>query len=39
MVHRFNATELAIATKSKPEAIRQRLKRLLDRLREDLDDA
>ena len=35
----FNASELAIATGSKPAATRQRLKRLLDRLREDLDDA
>jgi RNA polymerase sigma-70 factor (ECF subfamily) len=32
----FNATELAVATGKSPAAIRQRLKRLLDRLREDL---
>ncbi len=35
----FNATELAHATGKKPDAIRQRLKRILDRLREDLTDA
>ena len=35
----FNATELARATGRKPDAVRQRLKRLLDRLREDLTDA
>ena len=34
----FNSTELAIATGKKPAAIRQRLKRLVDRLREDLKD-
>lgn len=33
----FNANELAIATGRKPAATRQRLKRLLDRLREELD--
>jgi RNA polymerase sigma-70 factor (ECF subfamily) len=33
----FNSNELAIATGKKPAATRQRLKRLLDRLREDLD--
>jgi RNA polymerase sigma-70 factor (ECF subfamily) len=32
----FNSNELAIATGKKPAAIRQRLKRLVDRLREDL---
>jgi RNA polymerase sigma-70 factor (ECF subfamily) len=32
----FNATELAVATGKSPAATRQRLKRLLDRLREDL---
>jgi len=32
----FNANELAIATGKSPAATRQRLKRLLDRLREDL---
>jgi RNA polymerase sigma-70 factor, ECF subfamily len=32
----FNSNELAIATGKSPEAIRQRLKRLVDRLREDL---
>ena len=32
----FNATELAAATGKSPAATRQRLKRLLDRLREDL---
>jgi len=32
----FNATELAIATGKTPTAIRQRLKRLVDGLREDL---
>jgi RNA polymerase sigma-70 factor (ECF subfamily) len=34
----FNSNELAIATGKKPAAIRQRLKRLADRLREDLSD-
>ena len=34
----FDSTELASATGKKPPAIRQRLKRLLDRLREDLRD-
>lgn len=34
----FNASELAIATGRTPAAIRQRLKRLVDRLREDLSD-
>ena len=34
----FNASGLAIATGKQPAAIRQRLKRLLDRLREDLSD-
>jgi RNA polymerase sigma-70 factor (ECF subfamily) len=34
----FNASELAIATGTSPAAIRQRLKRLLARLREDLRD-
>jgi RNA polymerase sigma-70 factor (ECF subfamily) len=34
----FNASELAIATGKSPAAIRQRLKRLLERLREDLSD-
>ena len=33
----FDSTELAVATGKKPAATRQRLKRLLDRLREDLD--
>jgi RNA polymerase sigma-70 factor (ECF subfamily) len=32
----FNSTELAIATGKSPAAVRQRLKRLVDRLREDL---
>jgi len=32
----FNATELASALGSSPSAVRQRLKRLMDRLREDL---
>jgi len=32
----FNATELSVATGKSPAATRQRLKRLLDRLREDL---
>jgi len=32
----FDSNELSIATGKKPAAIRQRLKRLLDRLREDL---
>jgi RNA polymerase sigma-70 factor (ECF subfamily) len=34
----FNSNELAVATGKKPAAIRQRLKRLVDRLREDLND-
>jgi RNA polymerase sigma-70 factor (ECF subfamily) len=34
----FNATELAIATGRSPAAVRQRLKRLVDRLREELRD-
>jgi RNA polymerase sigma-70 factor (ECF subfamily) len=34
----FDATEIANATGSSPAAVRQRLKRLLDRLREDLTD-
>lgn len=34
----FDSTELAAATGRKPAAIRQRLKRLVDRLREDLSD-
>ena len=34
----FDSNDLAIATGKKPAAIRQRLKRLLDRLREDLTD-
>jgi RNA polymerase sigma-70 factor (ECF subfamily) len=34
----FNSNELAMATGTKPAAIRQRLKRLVDRLREDLSD-
>ena len=34
----FDSNELASATGKKPAAIRQRLKRLLDRLREDLAD-
>ena len=34
----FDSNELAVATGRKPAAIRQRLKRLLDRLREDLTD-
>ncbi len=34
----FNSNELAIATGRKPAAIRQRLKRLVNRLREDLTD-
>lgn len=34
----FDATEIANALGSSPAAIRQRLKRLLDRLREDLTD-
>jgi len=34
----FDATEIANATGSSPAAIRQRLKRLLDRLREELTD-
>jgi DNA-directed RNA polymerase specialized sigma24 family protein len=32
----FDSSELAIATGKTPAAIRQRLKRLVDRLREDL---
>jgi RNA polymerase sigma factor (sigma-70 family) len=35
----FDSNELAAATGKKPAAIRQRLKRLLERLREDLTDA
>jgi DNA-directed RNA polymerase specialized sigma24 family protein len=34
----FKSNELAIATGKTPAAIRQRLKRLVDRLRDDLDD-
>ena len=34
----FDSSELAIATGKSPAAVRQRLKRLLDRLREDLTD-
>ena len=34
----FDSNELALATGTSPEAVRQRLKRLLDRLREDLTD-
>jgi RNA polymerase sigma-70 factor, ECF subfamily len=34
----FDSNELALATGSTPAAVRQRLKRLLDRLREDLTD-
>jgi RNA polymerase sigma-70 factor (ECF subfamily) len=34
----FDSNELAVATGKKPAAIRQRLKRLIDRLREDLSD-
>jgi len=34
----FDSNELAAATGKKPAAIRQRLKRLVDRLREDLSD-
>ena len=34
----FNSSELSIATGKTPAAIRQRLKRLVDRLREDLSD-
>ena len=34
----INSSELAIATGKTPAAIRQRLKRLVDRLREDLSD-
>ena len=34
----FDSNELAIATGKNPATIRQRLKRLLDRLREDLID-
>jgi len=34
----FDATEIADALGSSPAAIRQRLKRLLDRLREELTD-
>ena len=33
----FNSSERAMATGRRPAAIRQRLKRLVDRLREDLD--
>lgn len=32
----FNATEIATALDARPDAVRQRLKRLLDRLREEL---
>jgi RNA polymerase sigma factor (sigma-70 family) len=32
----FNATEIATALHARPDAIRQRLKRLVDRLREEL---
>jgi RNA polymerase sigma-70 factor (ECF subfamily) len=35
----FDSSELAIATGLKPGTVRQRLRRLLDRLREDLGDA
>ncbi len=34
----FDSNELAVATGKTPAAIRQRLKRLVDRLREDLSD-
>jgi RNA polymerase sigma-70 factor (ECF subfamily) len=34
----FDSSELALATGKSPAAVRQRLKRLLDRLREDLTD-
>jgi RNA polymerase sigma-70 factor (ECF subfamily) len=34
----FDSTELALATGRSPAAVRQRLKRLLDRIREDLTD-
>ena len=34
----FDSNELALATGKSPAAVRQRLKRLLDRLREDLTD-
>lgn len=34
----FDSNDLGIATGKKPAAVRQRLKRLLDRLREDLSD-
>jgi RNA polymerase sigma-70 factor (ECF subfamily) len=34
----LDSNELAVATGKSPEAVRQRLKRLLDRLREDLTD-
>jgi RNA polymerase sigma factor (sigma-70 family) len=34
----FDSSELAVATGKTPAAIRQRLKRLVDRLREDLSD-
>jgi RNA polymerase sigma-70 factor (ECF subfamily) len=34
----FDSNELAIATGKKPGTVRQRLRRLLDRLREDLND-
>jgi RNA polymerase sigma-70 factor (ECF subfamily) len=32
----FNATEIATALETNPEAVRQRLKRLMDRLRDEL---
>ena len=34
----FDSNELAIATGMKPGTVRQRLRRILDRLREDLND-
>ena len=34
----FDSNELALATGKSPAAVRQRLKRLLDRLRKDLTD-
>ena len=34
----FDSTELALATGKSPAAVRQRLKRILDRLREDLTE-
>jgi DNA-directed RNA polymerase specialized sigma24 family protein len=34
----FDSTELGVATGKSPAAIRQRLKRLLDRLHEELGD-